>query len=118
MHNINKISRVSLKNENRSGVRLTKPLAAVSLAAMAALVAFAGPSSAEAQVVNGVAYAPSILAPVTGGIVSVTLQNNSATKQPARVVTFGQVFKQGDLPAGSGLSAVTTGGVSVPAAMT
>ncbi len=118
MRNINKISRVSLKNENKSGGSVVKPLVTASLVAMAALAAFAGPSSAEAQVVNGVAYAPTILSPVTGGIVSVTLQNNSSTNQPARVVTFGQVFKQGDLPAGSGLSAVTTGGASVPAAMT
>jgi hypothetical protein len=107
-----------ISKNSKSTSRLAKTLSTTSLLTLAALAAFSAPSSAVAQTVNGVTYAPSILSPSTTGLVSVTLQNNMTTNQPARVVTFGHVFKPGDVPAGTGLTAATAAGVNVPLAMT
>jgi Ca2+-binding RTX toxin-like protein len=49
----------------------------------------------------------------SGELVGMTLQNASAAAQAAAIVSFGQVFKPGDLMPGTGLVAVING-VSVP----
>ncbi len=44
-----------------------------------------------------------------GDIVDVQLQNNTSSTQPAGEITFGQVFADGDLPAGAQLIALING---------
>jgi hypothetical protein len=118
MPNFNQISQnIEVGANFRPTNRMTTMLASASLLTLAALTGLSAPSSALAQTVNGVTYAPTVLTPQSKGFVSIALQNNTNAKQAARVVTFGHVFAPGAVPAGSGLTA-TAAGVSVPLAMT
>ncbi len=47
-------------------------------------------------------------------IVAVTVTSNKSSDQTAVPVTFGQIFKQGDVPAGTGIAARLTDGTILP----
>ncbi len=55
-------------------------------------------------------HAPTLPAPSRAGdIVSLRIENNGGASQPARIVTIGQVFAEGDLPSGASLAAFIDG---------
>jgi Ca2+-binding RTX toxin-like protein len=64
----------------------------------------------------GNASAGGSVPPVTGGITSVRLQSTSGSLKPGEMISFGQAFARGDVPAGTGLVA-TVGGQAVPLQM-
>jgi hypothetical protein len=91
---------------------------ASTLALAGLLMVSASPLALAQSSSSGVAFAPSILAPSTQGLVSVVLENNANKPLPGqRITTFGHVFVQGAIPAGSGLTA-TVNGVAIPVDMT
>ncbi len=63
------------------------------------------PALAEAQAV----VAPLVAAPQSGGLVSVTIENDGKEAAPARIVTFGQAFLPGAVPKGHGIVAAMKG---------
>src|ERR1700722_14532870 len=63
------------------------------------------PAVAEAQAV----VAPLVATPQSGGLVSVTVENDGREPVPARIVTFGQAFLPGAVPKGRGIAAAVKG---------
>ena len=74
----------------------------------------AGGTGSQSAIIAVVAATPSSQPSADSGITTVAISNRNAEMQTNVATTFGQYFKQGDVPAGYTVRAELAGGISVP----